>query len=205
MQSQGPLQLLHLLLQPDHDRRHDLTRLAPGDTAYAQLEAAQLAASGAINDAAATAATGLQPGSGEASGQLWEAVTILGFQHGGHTAAVAAVADSSRTATVAVDALILTPWSHDPSGSDSDAASDDDAASDEEGFEVDGGRRLSRSGGCAQHEEYQPAVAIPHDGDAELNPVSFLRIRNWGSLNSPVVLLLALQLGPSLLNILCCC
>jgi hypothetical protein len=158
--------LVHL--QPDHDRPHDVTRLAPGDTVYAHIGSGDgtSAPPGATGQ---TAAGGHQNfDGGTSSGQLWEDVTILSFQHGGHAAQVAATADAGRTATVAVDDLVLTPFADDPSGSDSGPASDG-------GGDSDGDADMRPGGGGAssrQHDEYQPAPSIPHDGDAELDPVS---------------------------------
>ena len=159
IRSQGAQSVL-LRLQLDHDRPHDVTQLAPGDTAYAQLS---------VDHSSVPEAGAEQPPIGSSiADQLWEEVTILCFQHGGHAVRVAAMADASRTATVAVDDLVLTPFADDPSGSDSDAASDG-------GGDSDGDAPMRPVGGGAssgRHDEYQPAPAIPHDGDAELDPVS---------------------------------
>ena len=106
-----------LRVQPDHDRPHDVTRLAPGHTVYAQISSGD-------HSPAAGADTGQHPAESHAGGQLWEEVTILSFQHGGHAVRVAATAQPGRFATVAVDDLVLTPFADDPSGTDSDAASE---------------------------------------------------------------------------------
>ena len=157
-----------LRLQPDHDRPHDVTQLAPGDTVYAQFSSGD-------HSPAAEADTEQHPAEDSPGGQLWEEVTILSFQHGGHIVQVAATADASRTTTVAVDDLVLTPFADDPSGSDSDAASDGGADSDGDADM----RPMGRGASSGHHDEYQPAPAIPHDGDAELNPVSFRSLQGW--------------------------
>lgn len=156
-----------LRLQPDHDRPHDVTQLAPGDTAFAQIST--------DHSLGPNADAEQHPTGSNTSDQLWEEVTILSFQHGGHSARVGATADASRTATVAVDALVLTPFADDPSGSDSDAASDAAADSDGDADMRPGAGGASRG----QHDEYQPAPSIPHDGDAELDPVSFRGLQGW--------------------------
>lgn len=59
-------------LQSDHDRRHDLTRLAPGDVAYAQLGEAMSRGS---TDGPVVIADAQQ--TRDAAAHLWEEVCIL--------------------------------------------------------------------------------------------------------------------------------
>ncbi len=170
----GGVQLPASALQPDHGRAHDLTRLRPGDVVFAQLIRSDATAGGCSSTAdEADAADGSQPD----AEQLWEEVNILSFQHGGRSVEVAAAADPSRQASLAVDDVILTPWV-ESSGSEGDEESEEEEAYGEldeiEGGAA-GGEQATRGAPEQQDSSWQqlpgnPATGIPPDSDAEPDP-----------------------------------